>query len=53
MAQVASFMSTKGKYDLDDQVNDFIKDKEVINVSLSVVLVGYTCNYYAMVAYKG
>ena len=40
------------QYELEKIINDFIKNKKVISVSYSTVLVGYSVNHYACVTYE-
>ena len=41
------------RFELEDRLNNFIRDKENVNISLSVGIVGYTSFYTAIVYWEG
>ncbi len=45
------FFRKEHQYDLEKEVNDFICDKRVTNISYSTSLVGYTMYHYCCVLY--
>lgn len=50
MAKVR-FFRNESQYDLEKAVNDFIRDKNVVNVSYSTNTVGYSIYHYCCVLY--
>lgn len=46
------FISGETQYKLEDEVNKFIKNKKVVNVSYSTVLAGYGVWHYCCVLYE-
>ena len=38
--------------DLERKINEFIKNKNVVNVSYSTQMVGYSVHHYALVCYE-
>lgn len=45
------FFRSERQNDLQKQINDFIKNKHVINISYSTNSVGYTVHHYCCVLY--
>ena len=46
------FFHSPNIYELEKEVNDFILDKDVVNVSYSPNTVGYSTWYYCCVLYR-
>ena len=46
------FFSEQGSYALETKVNNFIRDKRVINISYSTNTVGYGIDHYCCVLYE-
>ena len=51
MYKVESFYEAY-RGDLVNKINEFIKNKKVVNVSYSTHTVGYSVHHYAMVCYE-
>lgn len=47
----AKFFSAEGRYALETEVNKFIRDKRVINISYSTNTVGYGVDHFCCVLY--
>ena len=52
MMKIQIIETLKGDYDLQQKVNDFIKNKNVVNVSYSVVECGDRYMYSCCVLYR-
>ena len=48
----AKFFKEQVQYNLDKAVNDFIKDKNVVNISFSVAQCGYSYIHCCCVLYN-
>lgn len=46
------FFSNEHRYELEHAVNDFIRNKNVVNVSYSTSQVGYSIYHYCCVLYS-
>ena len=51
MFQKVKFFQRNSRLDLENEVNRFISDKKVINISYSVCEVGYSNYHYCCVLY--
>lgn len=52
MNKVAIISAENSAYELEKRINSFIADKEVINVSLSESIHGYSTYYSAIILYR-
>ena len=52
MMKVELLSTLKGEFELETEVNKFIKNKDVINVSYSIVDCGYSYKYSCCVLYR-
>lgn len=45
-------MRSENRFDLQQDINTFIRDKKVINISLAIGKAGYDCFYVATILYE-